>query len=83
MPTTLLTNIGPQFVWKFFAAVTAPLGARILTIPAYHTQTSEQMEGFNRTVVDGFDTTLPSIRPTGTSMYIRWYTHTTLIYTDR
>ena len=50
-PSFLLTDNGPQFVAKFFAAICLLLGVKQHTITAYHPQTNGQVERYNKTLV--------------------------------
>lgn len=50
IPTYLLTDNGPQFDSKFFAAICVRLGLKHLTMTAYHLQTNGQVKRFNQTI---------------------------------
>ena len=50
-PTHLLSDNGPQFASKFFAAVNYMLGVKHYLTTAYHPQSNGQTERFNKTLV--------------------------------
>lgn len=49
--STLLTEIRPQFLSKFFVAVCSTLGVQNITTTEYQPQTSGPSEGFNSTLI--------------------------------
>lgn len=51
IPTCLLTDNEPQFVSKFFAAITVLLGVKQLTATAYIPQTNGQGERLNKKIL--------------------------------
>jgi transposase InsO family protein len=50
-PVSLLTDNGPQFTAKFFQAACAELGSDKVFMTAYHPQTNEQVDRYNRTIL--------------------------------
>ena len=52
IPNKLLTDNGPQFESKLFAAICQFLGVKHSTTTAYHPQTNGQTERYNRTLVE-------------------------------
>jgi transposase InsO family protein len=50
-PIYLLTDNGPQFTAKFFQAVCSELGIQKIFTTAYHPQTNEHVERYNRTIL--------------------------------
>lgn len=50
-PDTVLTDNGKQFTSKFFAALCAFLGTKLITTAEYHSQANGQVERYNRTLV--------------------------------
>jgi len=53
-PDTVLTDNGPQFVSLLFQGVCNLMGIRNLYTSTYHPQTNDQVERFNKTLVDMF-----------------------------
>jgi transposase InsO family protein len=51
-PRYLLTDNGTQFTAKFVLAVCRDLGIAKVFTTAYHPQTNEQVERFNRTILN-------------------------------
>lgn len=51
IPSYFVTDNGAQFVGKFFGSLCTHLDTNNMTKTAYHPKTSEQIEGFNKTVV--------------------------------
>lgn len=50
-PKYVLTNNGPQFVAKFFDAICTMIGITHFCTTAYHPQTNDQTERFNKTIL--------------------------------
>jgi hypothetical protein len=48
VPKTIVSNRGPQFVFKFWEELHKSLGTKLLHNSAYHPQTSGQTERVNR-----------------------------------
>jgi transposase InsO family protein len=51
-PVSLLTDNGPQIAVKFFQDACAELGIKKVFTTSYHPQTNEQVERYNRTLVE-------------------------------
>lgn len=51
IPPKLLTNNGPQYVWKFFLIVCCTLEVNNTTATGYHPKTNGQVEQFNCTIL--------------------------------
>jgi hypothetical protein len=51
-PVSLLTDNGPRFVAKFIQVACAELGIKKMFTTAYHLQTNDQVERYNRTLVE-------------------------------
>jgi len=49
-PDRILSDQGPQFMSNFFSAVMKMLGTETIRTTAYHPQTNEQVERYNRTM---------------------------------